>query len=198
MKAVERYDHRRGFRLATYAGWWIERTVRRAVSQARVIPFPPWMHDELVRLRQARQTLESQLGRPPALHELAGQVSAPVPRIRRLLHWDQEILSLDMPVGDQENSELADLIPDRETPPVEGAVLHQLLQKDMQDALVAHLEPRDRAVLCMRFGLDGGGERTTDQVAKVYGISRERVRQLEKRALTRLRRTGKLHSLRGT
>jgi RNA polymerase primary sigma factor len=198
MKAVERYDHRRGVRLSTYAGWWIQRTVRRATCQARMIPFPPSMHDQLVRLRRARQALESRLGRLPTLHELAEKVNAPAARIRQLLCWDQEILSLEMPVGDQEDSELVDLIPDRKTPPVEGAVVNQLLQQDMQDAMVSHLEPRERVVLCMRFGLDGRGERTLDQVAKVYGISRERARQLEKRALNRLRRTGKLHSLRGT
>jgi RNA polymerase sigma factor (sigma-70 family) len=193
MKAVERYDHRRGVRLGTYAGWWIERTVRLAASRARVIPFPPWMHEELVRLRRARQGLEGRLGRSPTLSELAEQVRAPAHRIRQMLHWDQEILSLQMPVGDQENSELADLIPDWETPPVEGAVVHQLLQKDIKDAMIAHLDPRDREVLRMRFGLDGRGERTLDQVAQVYGISRERARQLEKRALKRLRRTGKLY-----
>jgi RNA polymerase sigma factor (sigma-70 family) len=128
---------------------------------------------------------------------LAKELSAPTIRVRQLLNWDQEILSLEMPIDDNEDGELADLIPDRETPPVEGAVARQLLQQDVQDAMLAHLDPRDREVLSMRFGLDGGEERTLDQVAQVYGITRERARQLEKRALSRLRRTGELHDLRG-
>jgi RNA polymerase sigma factor (sigma-70 family) len=198
MKAVERYDYRRGVRLSTYAGWWIQQTVRRAVRRARVIPFPQGMHDELVRLRRARRALESRLGRSPTLRELADQVGAPAPRVRQMLKWDQEVLSLEMPIGDHQNSELADVIPDLETLPVEGAVVRQLLKKEMREAMIANLDPRDREVLSLRFGLDGGGERTLDQVAQVYGITRERARQLEKRALKRLRCTGELHGLRGS
>ena len=154
------------------------------------------MYDELVRLRRTRQTLESQLGRAPTPNELAQEMQVSPPKIRRMLEWDQEILSLQMPVGEQGESELADLIPDRETPPVEGTVAHRLLLREVQDAMAANLDPRDCDVLHMRFGLDGCGERTLEQVAQVYGITRERARQLEKRALKRLRLTGNLHKIR--
>jgi RNA polymerase primary sigma factor len=192
MKAVERFDHRRGVRFATYACWWIQQTVQRAASRARTIRFPFWMYGELGRLRRERHALEAGLGRPPTLQELAERMETPVPKIRQMLTWDQEILSLQMPVGDQGNSELADLIPDEKSLPVEQAVGRRLLAKDLRDAMVAHLDPRDREVLSMRFGLDGKGERTLDQVAQVFGITRERARQLQKRALKRLRERGKL------
>jgi RNA polymerase primary sigma factor len=125
-------------------------------------------------------------------------MGASVHRIRHLIKCDQEILSLEMPVGDKGDSALADLIPDRETPPVEGIVARHLLLEDVQDAMVAHLEPREQEVLRMRFGLDGGGDQTLEEVAQAYGLTRERARQIEKRALQRLRRTGKLHRLGAT
>jgi RNA polymerase primary sigma factor len=198
IEAVERFDYRRGVRFASYAGWWIEKSMRRAVREARAIRLPPEINDELYRLRRAREALESRLGRPPAVQELAEQINASVHRVRRLVDWNQEPLSLEMPVGDTENSPLADLIPDHDMPPVEGFVLHQLRRKDVREAIVTHLEPRDREIVHMRFGLDGGEERTQEEVAQVYGITRERVRQLEKRALQRLRHTSELYGHRAT
>jgi RNA polymerase primary sigma factor len=196
MEAVERYDHRRGVRFATYAGWWIQQTARRAArSQARVIRLPLWVSDELHRLRQASEALESLLGRPPTVHELAEKTETSVHRIRQLTKWGQEILSLDMPVGEARDDALGDLIPDRETAPVEGIIDRRALREEVQDAVGMHLEPRDRELLRMRYGLDGGHDRTLEEVAHVYGITRERIRQLEKRALQRLRRTGGLHRL---
>jgi RNA polymerase primary sigma factor len=197
MEAVDRYDHRRGIRFATYAGWWIRQAAGRAASkQARGIRLPLGMSEEVRRLRRARASLESRLERQPTLQELAQQMEASVHRIRQLTKWDQEILSLDMPVGDRENSALSDLIPDRETPLVEGIVALHLLQEDMQGVLVEHLGPREQEVLRLRFGLDDGKARTLEEVAQTLEVTRERVRQLEKQALQRLRCTDELQDIR--
>jgi DNA-directed RNA polymerase sigma subunit (sigma70/sigma32) len=196
MEAVERYDPERGVRLATYAGWWILRNMRRAVRQARAIQLPLWMADELHRLRKVRADLESQLARRPTAQELADAMGSSAYRIRRLIQQEREILSLETPLGDGEDSVLADLLPDRETPPVEGIVVRQLLKAHVRNAVLAHLEPRDQEVLCARFGLDGNEGQTLEEVAEVLGITRERVRQLERRALQQLRGADALQEFR--
>jgi RNA polymerase sigma factor (sigma-70 family) len=193
MEAVERYDHRRGTRFATYAGWWIQKAVRQAAAvQSRAIRLPVWVNDELPRLRRARADLEARLERRPTLRELAEEMGASVQRIQQLTKYDAEIVSLDVPVGDPERSELIDLIPDREASLMEEMVAGHLLREDVQVAIVGYLGPRDREILRMRFGLDGKEALTLDQVAEVLGVTRERVRQLERRALGRLRRSDEL------
>jgi RNA polymerase primary sigma factor len=196
MEAIERYDYRRQIRFATYAVWWIRQTVQRSVvKQGRVIHLPVGMTGELYRMRKASEKLESSLGRPPTTTELADEMEMPPRKIRRLAKWNQETLSLEMPVGSNDDSNLGDMIQDRELPPMEDLVVHRQLRSCMEDAMTAHLEPRDREILCMRFGLDGHQRQTLEEVANAFGITRQRVCQLEERALRRLRHVRGLHEL---
>jgi RNA polymerase primary sigma factor len=197
MEAVDRFDYRRGVRFATYAVWWIRQAVQRAVaSQSRLIHLPVGVNDDVHRLLKKSRELESRLARRPTAEELAEHMGDSVRRIQRLMEWNRVVLSLEMPVGDQEGSELADLIPDRETPPVEETIARQQLRESVHDAMAACLRPREREILRMRFGLDGSERRTLAEVAQKIGVTRERVRQIEVRALRRLRRASVQNKLR--
>jgi RNA polymerase primary sigma factor len=197
MEAVDRYDPRRGFRFATYAGWWIQQAIRRAISkQGRTVRLPEWMNSELHRLRQAKSDLRSDLTRRPTTQELAERMGTSPRRIRNLVRWDRRVLSLEMPVGKEGDSVLADYVPDRDTPPVEEIYARHQLSENVQDIVAARLASREREILRMRFGLDGAGAQTLKQIADKLGLSRERVRQIEKRALRRLRHARTRHELR--
>jgi RNA polymerase primary sigma factor len=190
MEAVERYDHRRGLRFATYAVWWIRQSIHRALaSQASAVHLPLWAHEALCRLRKQRDDLEVELGRRPTLEELAAQMGTSTRRIRRLMRWDQQVVSLQAPASDTGDDEVADWIRDRQRPPVEDALLRHLLPDIVRHALADHLEPRDQGILRRRFGLDDDRRWTLEEVAQEYGITRQRVSQIEARALQRLRYT---------
>jgi RNA polymerase primary sigma factor len=197
MKAVDRYDHRRGNRLSTYASWWIEQSIRRALTnKGRIVRLPAYVNNALGHLRQASKKLESRLERRPTLPELATEMNLSLKEMRRLVRLQQRrIVSLDMPVGDEESSELADLIPDRDTPPVDEIYAQRELQQDVHDIVANTLSSREQKVLRLRFGLDGSQSRTLKQVADKLGVTRERVRQIEKRALRRLRHFQTRHGL---
>lgn len=195
MKAANRFDHRRKFRFATYAVWWIRQAVHQAVvNQARLIRLPIGMNSELYRLRKASDALESRLNRRPTPQELAEQMDASARRIRRLLRWNRRVLSLEMPIGDPEGHTLADVIPDRDTPPLEETIARQQLRDSLHDLMAACLRPREQEVLCLRFGFNGDSQ-TLEKVAQKYGVTREQVRQIEVRAL-RLRRASVQNKLR--
>jgi RNA polymerase primary sigma factor len=154
------------------------------------------MNGALHRLRQARNELQCDLARRPTTQELAEQIGTSPRRIRNLVKWDRRVLSLEMPVGEEGKSELADFVPDRDTPPVEEIYARRQLSENVQDIVAARLAPREREILRMRFGLDGAGAQTLKQIADKLGISRERVRQIEKRALRRLRHARTRYELR--
>ena len=196
MEAVERFDHRRGVRFATYAGWWIRQKVLRALAtQGRAIRLPPAVNDELNRLQKATRQLEAHLQRPPTLDELALELGVSRWRVRQLQSWDCQIDSLDRPVGENEDVLLSDVISDVKMPSMDEALAYRQLEERLYDAIVTHLTSRDQMLLNLRFGLHGEQKKTLREVAGTLGITLERARQVEKTALKRLRSAGALYEL---
>jgi RNA polymerase primary sigma factor len=190
MEAVERYDPDRGFRFATYAGWWIKQGIRRALTnKGRLVRLPAHVLQDLYRLRQTSKELESRFDRRPTSKELAENLGMRLTKIRQLLRLQRRrMLSLQMPVGDEGDSELADVIPNPNAPAMEDVYAQHHLRQSVRDVVTSRLSPREQKVVAMRFGLDGREGSTLKQIADALDLSRERVRQIEARALRRLRR----------
>jgi RNA polymerase primary sigma factor len=187
MKAVEKYDYRRGNRFSTYATWWIRQAVTRALANhGRTIRIPAHLGGRISKLYQMAQELEQQFGRQPTAEEIAVRMELPAERVRWMLRTSRQPVHLERPVGDESDAELGDFIEDSDAPPPVEAVAQNMLTEEIGDIL-DQLTPREARVLRLRYGLQDGESRTLKEVGEMFGLSRERIRQLEKEALRKLR-----------
>ncbi len=196
IRAVSKYNYKEGFKFSTYAIWWIKQAVSRAiVEQSRIIKVPVYMMETVNRCIKTINTLSQQLSREPTLEEIAQKMKMPVAKVIELINIAQEPISLEMPVGINGESELDDLIEDKAVLPQSKAIFFSMLQEQIRE-IVDTLPEKERLTLKLRFGLDGLEPHTLDEVGKVLGVSRERVRQMEKNILDKLRKmkiTKQLH-----
>ncbi len=196
IKAVKKYDYSRGFRFSTYATWWIRQTITRSIAdQGRTIRVPVHMIDRIRHLYKIARRLEQELGRPPKVEELAEEMNADDRKVEWMLQVSWLPLSLESPVGDDEDSELGMFVEDENTPLPSQTTYHNLLSEKVEEIL-ATLSPREARILRLRFGLENGRSYTLEEVGEKFGLTRERIRQIEGKALRRLRHPMRSRQLR--
>ena len=196
MKAVDKFEYSRGFKFSTYATWWIRQAITRAIAdQARTIRIPVHMVETINKVVWAQRQLLQEFGREPTIEEVSQRVEFPIDRIREILRINQDTVSLEQPVGDEDDFNLSDLIEDRGAVVPDDAATRSLLDVAVREAL-GHLSEREQDVVRLRFGLDDGKIRTLEEVGKEFGVTRERVRQIESKTLAKLRRPDAAHLLR--